>query len=91
MKNRYLIYPGSAIILIVGTILLFSVRKNISNYSGIDKIPTITPDYSGIVVPPNIAPLNFLIEEKGEAYLVWIYSENGRPIKISGRKNISGS
>jgi len=32
--------------------------------------PRIKPDYSGLVVPPNIAPLNFSVLEPGSAYRV---------------------
>ncbi len=87
MKKKYLIYSGSAIILITATVLLFSSSKNISNYSDIDTVPAINPDYSGVVIPPNIAPLNFLIEEEGKAFAVKLHAENGRPVKISGKKN----
>jgi len=56
-----------------------------------DKIPTFTesgrevqilPDYSGITLPPNIAPLNFVIKEKGEKYLVRLYEEGGETVTI---------
>jgi Tol biopolymer transport system component len=30
--------------------------------------PLIEPDYTGITVPPNIAPMNFVIKEKGNAF-----------------------
>lgn len=32
--------------------------------------PRIFPDYSDVTIPPNIAPLNFLIQEKGSGYSV---------------------
>ncbi len=44
--------------------------------------PNITPDYSDIVIPPNIAPLNFRILERGRAYRVKIHSERGAAIDI---------
>ena len=44
--------------------------------------PNINPDYSGIVIPPNIAPLNFRILEKGGAYHVKIHSDRGAAIEI---------
>jgi hypothetical protein len=37
--------------------------------------PNISPDYSGVVIPPNIAPLSFRILEPGRAYAVTIHSE----------------
>ncbi|HUI29551.1 MAG TPA: hypothetical protein VLX91_05005 [Candidatus Acidoferrales bacterium] len=49
----------------------------------INRVPHIDPDYAGIVIPPNIAPLNFrLIEEVDEATLQ-ISSAVGDPIELS--------
>ncbi len=47
--------------------------------------PRITPDYVGIVVPPNVAPLNFTIDEPGERYAVKVYSASGEPIEVAAR------
>lgn len=44
--------------------------------------PALFPDYTSVTIPPNIAPLNFKIEEKGEKYMVSIYSEKGHQITI---------
>jgi hypothetical protein len=32
----------------------------------VDKVPTIQPDYTDVMVPPNIAPLNFKVLENSE-------------------------
>lgn len=45
----------------------------------------ISPDYSGIVVPPNVAPLNFRILETGESFFVRISSSHGSPVEIYSR------
>jgi Tol biopolymer transport system component len=51
--------------------------------------PSIHPEYSGIVIPPNIAPLNFFIQEAGEEFIVRIHSKQGDPIRVrSGSGNI---
>lgn len=34
----------------------------------IDVYPSIYPDYNSVTIPPNIAPLNFIIQEEGDAY-----------------------
>jgi hypothetical protein len=47
--------------------------------------PQIHPDYVGATIPPNIAPLNFLVREGGARYLVRITSQHGRPIEIASR------
>lgn len=39
-------------------------------YSSIERPAVIYPDYSSIIIPPNIAPLNFMIREEGDRFLV---------------------
>ena len=45
----------------------------------------ISPDYSGIVIPPNVAPLNFRILETGESFFVRISSSHGSPVEVYSR------
>jgi hypothetical protein len=45
--------------------------------------PRIFPDYVGITLPPNIAPLNFRIEEPGNRYRIELRSAQGKPILLS--------
>jgi hypothetical protein len=47
--------------------------------------PQLHPDYTDTVIPPNIAPLNFLVREGGSRHLVRIRSQHGRPIEIASR------
>lgn len=47
--------------------------------------PAIAPDYAGIVLPPNIAPLNFAVQESGTAFELEIASANGRPIQLRSK------
>ncbi len=49
------------------------------------RTPQIHPDFSGAVIPANIAPLNFLVRESGSRYLVRIRSQHGRPIEVASR------
>ena len=49
------------------------------------KLPVIYPDYVGTTAPPNIAPMNFRVEEEGERYLTSVYSKNGAKIVVEGR------
>ncbi len=44
--------------------------------------PKVSPDYVGIVVPPNIAPLNFVICVPGRRYRVRIHSVAGGAIEV---------
>ncbi|MDZ7261586.1 MAG: hypothetical protein ONB05_05710 [candidate division KSB1 bacterium] len=49
------------------------------------RLPYIDPDYTNIVIPPNIAPLNFMIKEPGRGYYVNIYTTEGKNIEIFSR------
>jgi hypothetical protein len=70
-------------------VLGFIVRKDSTppvNCTKVGRAAEISPDYNGIVIPPNIAPLNFFVLEPGERYLVKIYSAAGDGFTVSGRK-----
>lgn len=49
------------------------------------RAPRIRPDYSSTVIPPNIAPLNFLVEEPGTDYRVRIRADQGQAIDVASR------
>ncbi|MHC4310480.1 MAG: hypothetical protein ACYSSN_11075 [Planctomycetota bacterium] len=57
-------------------------KPNPEDCTSIDREPTIFPDYTETILPPNIAPTNFIINEEGKAYYVQISSEKGRDIEI---------
>ena len=48
----------------------------------INKPLKITPDYNEITIPPNMAPLNFRIDEPAELYLVRITSKSSTRIIV---------
>ena len=72
-----------AFILILTGFFSYSCTDNLSSFSAADRGIQILPDYSGITIPPNIAPLNFAIKENAEKYLVRIYQTGGEKITIS--------
>ncbi len=47
--------------------------------------PRIRPDYVDLVIPPNIAPLNFVIEEPGLRYYVRVEGARGTPLEVHSR------
>jgi len=47
--------------------------------------PRIHPDYQGLMIPPNIAPLNFRVEESGDRFVVRIHSDQGTPVEVVSR------
>ncbi|HYA15331.1 MAG TPA: hypothetical protein VEF33_13435 [Syntrophales bacterium] len=51
----------------------------------VNRIPLISPDYSNIVIPPNIAPLDFRVLESMEKATLQISSVTGDPIELSDK------
>ena len=53
----------------------------------VDRPPRIRPDYTDTVIPPNIAPLNFVVEEPGSYYRVEVSSSaiDNEPIVVESR------
>jgi len=49
------------------------------------RAPRICPDYCGMVIPPNLAPLNFLVAEPGKDYRVRILADRGQAIEVASR------
>lgn len=43
-----------------------------------DREPHIEPDYSGVTIPSNIAPMNFKILEEGESFIINLYRSDGK-------------
>jgi hypothetical protein len=85
IKTKYLV--AVIVFLVLISILLVGIYKKpvISEYIENESIPDISPDYTSTVLPPNIAPLNFVIKENGEKYYVKIHSDHSREIKILSR------
>src|SRR4030042_2430082 len=76
---------------LIAVSLLYACRGRkvtITQYSSIDRPAKIQPDYTGSVIPPNIAPLNFIIQQDGAGYFVRIYSEKGKPIEIFTKRPV---
>lgn len=53
----------------------------------VGRAPKLFPDYAGIVIPPNIAPLNFKVEEPGTRYRAEFHSLKGRAITVTSRNS----
>jgi len=70
------------ILVLIAIFNLLACTKNVNDYYTENKKPSIFPDYTDVVIPPNIAPLNFTVLEKGSRYHIEISSENGGRIII---------
>ena len=89
-KTRKVKIIYSIIVCILIAVLLLYARRDkkvtITQYNSIDRPAQIQPDYAGSVIPPNIVPLNFIIQENGSGYFVRIHSEKGNSIEIFSNK-----
>jgi hypothetical protein len=65
--------------------ILFNRKITIDQFTSVNRFPEIHPDYQAIVIPPNIAPLNFIVKEPGTRYFTKIYSVNGKAIEVESR------
>jgi len=73
-----------SIYLFIFIVVAFSCTERLpEKFSETDKIPEIFPDYTDLTLPPNIAPLNFIVKESGDEFAVGISSKNGDKIEIS--------
>ncbi len=62
-----------------------SQRLSVDGALQVPRRPQIRPDYSDITIPPNIAPLNFSIRERGTRFLVRVASTAGDAFQIVSR------
>lgn len=73
-------------------ILSVSCTRMPSSYKQIEAVPSIFPDYTEVLIPSNIAPLNFCIEENGQDFVTVITGGSqkaiigGDKVKIAPRK-----
>ncbi len=77
---RKLIYLISLLFLFYGC-----NNKPHGNIAVSEFAPKLEPDYANITIPPNIAPLNFNIKERGSAYFVKFSSAAGTEIEEYSR------
>ena len=91
MKRYYRCFLAFLVALAVG-MLIYRTYGGPAGPSGateqfgsVTRLPKIRPDYSGTVIPANIAPLNFVVMEEGSQYCVRIRSTNGEQIEVNSR------
>lgn len=86
MKLRKVILVRPFIVLII--ISIFSACNNLPSDSiNTDQELKIYPDYSSIIIPPNIAPMNFRIENSADKFMIQISNSKGRAIRIKTRSS----
>lgn len=63
--------------------ILFACSNPEQAFTEMKRKPLITPDYSDITIPPNIAPLNFIISENADDYVVQLRPQKGDIVRVS--------
>jgi Tol biopolymer transport system component len=84
MKRRITLIAclAVAVLLVVIVAVSYPRTPDLSSAKAVGESPRIDPDYTSVVVPPNIAPLNFRIMEPGQDYVVRISSGSAPAIEI---------
>jgi hypothetical protein len=88
MKKRYGYLTAtctSALVIATLGLTLFKGPAEPAEFMPIGRPAKIRPDYTDTVIPPNIAPLNFIILEPGTKYIAKIHSANGKAFSVSSR------
>ena len=89
MKKRsvYLIVSAGILAALGVTVSVFrqSAADRFATAVGVNRPPHIRPGYSDAVIPPNIAPLNFVVNEAGTDYGVRVRSAQGEAIEVMSR------
>ncbi len=82
------ILPPITILLCLAGFVL-AVLSGCSGKTGIARetntLPAIFPEYYDLTIPPNIAPLNFIIKEPGSKYRVELWAGEGEHMAIRQR------
>ncbi len=79
---------SACVVVLLGISALVAWQRRSFDFSAavaVNRQPGIRPDYSDTTIPPNIAPLSFLVEEPGTGYAVRIRAERGEPIELRAR------
>jgi hypothetical protein len=78
------------IVSLTGCVFIFSCTgvhtPDMGLCKALSRFPSITPDYVDVMVPPNIAPLNFIVEEPGDRFFVRLSGNAGEGIEIISKK-----
>lgn len=80
--NRYnfsLIRISCRFTILIAGVLLAACSENISGSRKVNQNVVIYPDYAGITIPNNIAPLNFVVKEPADKFIA-VYKLNEKEL-----------
>ena len=69
-------------ILISALMLLSACTESVDNAARQDQLPKIFPDYIGVTIPENIAPMNFCVDDNIEKIDVTVRGSNGGEMHV---------
>jgi WD40 repeat protein len=75
--NLVKLFSGLVVLIIVMIIFSSCKEADYKNIALTGREPVIEPDYSGVTIPRNIAPMNFTILEDGNSYVINAVSSSG--------------
>ena len=80
---------GLVLLAVVAAVLLFLCLRQPAapgrDVPLVNRPPRIHPEYHDITIPPNIAPLNFVVDESGDAYEISLRGAQGKPVIVRSR------
>jgi len=89
MKKRWLVplvvCVVAGVLFAVGFWRLRSPAEDVGDCERVDRAACMRPDYAEVTIPPNICPLNFVLDEPGEKYFVKISGASGTPVEVWSR------
>jgi hypothetical protein len=88
MKHPYLYMIVASVFVLLGAWAFLAWNRPNVDFTAVaelDRPPGIRPDYRDTVIPPNIAPLNFVVEERGTDCVVRIHAAQGEEIELRAR------
>jgi hypothetical protein len=88
MKRLAVLSIVAGCVLLLGSWVFLVARAPRCDFAAataLDRPPAIRPDYRDTVIPPNIAPLNFVVEEPGTDCVVSIRAARGEAIELQTR------
>jgi Tol biopolymer transport system component len=85
--KKNLIYILFLSVLIIFYVWFTNSDEKIDHFTQVDRLPEIFPAYHNTTIPPNIAPLNFLVRDTASYYRVNIRLTDKNYIRIEGNSN----
>ena len=83
--NRIKFITPPAVLAVLSLFATACGSPDFDNVTDLSNTPEISPDYTGVTIPPNIAPMNFLINEEADYYRVEVTSSGGKRLSVSSR------